>query len=346
VPRAHSRTCRRTDALDSRSDCRRADRARPVAGARSDGRGAAQGRRRPGRRRTRMGARYPRSARAARRGRPARRRRALRRGDAPAAPAERRPDCCRPPRPARSLEHGARDSGHAGAARSGASRLRGDRRTRRAQPVRAAQPFGRRLARGPSRLRGLRTCGAPRSAGTGMSRGASPFSPRAILAVLVVGAAAFLLFLYAIGAGWTGREDQNGGAHAAANGLNGFAGLVRLLEAQGHEVELSRSKTRLQDEGLLVLTPPIYADGERIAEVIRARRYDGPTLVILPKWPAMEASGIPGVDARRGWVLLGSPVAPRWIDELEGLGDAEIAIGERRRWEGMGLAGTFPEPDK
>lgn len=179
-----------------------------------------------------------------------------------------------------------------------------------------------------------------------MSRGASPFSPRAILAVLVVGAAAFLLFLYAIGAGWTGREDQNGGAHAAANGLNGFAGLVRLLEAQGHEVELSRSKTRLQDEGLLVLTPPIYADGERIAEVIRARRYDGPTLVILPKWPAMEASGIPGVDARRGWVLLGSPVAPRWIDELEGLGDAEIAIGERRRWEGMGLAGTFPEPDK
>src|SRR5690606_38423170 len=127
---------------------------------------------------------------------------------------------------------------------------------------------------------------------------------------------------------------------------NGFAGLVRLLEAQGHEVELSRSKTRLQDEGLLVLTPPIYADGERIAEVIRARRYDGPTILILPKWPAMEASGIPGVDARRGWVLLGSPVAPRWIDELEGLGDAEIAIGERRRWEGISLAGTFPEPDK
>src|SRR5690606_30564088 len=183
-------------------------------------------------------------------------------------------------------------------------------------------------------------------AGPGMSRGASPFSPRAILAVLVVGGGAFLLFLYAIGAGWTGRDDQDGGAHAAANGLNGFAGLVRLLEAQGHEVELSRSKTRLQDEGLLVLTPPIYADGERIAEVIRARRYHGPTLVILPKWPAMDALGIPGVDARRGWVLLGSPVAPRWIDELEGLGDAEIAIGERRRWEGMGLAGTFPEPDK
>src|SRR5690606_31354405 len=182
-------------------------------------------------------------------------------------------------------------------------------------------------------------------AGPGMSRGASPFSPRAILAVLVVGGGAFLLFLYAIGAGWTGRDDQDGGAHAAANGLNGFAGLVRLLEAQGHEVELSRSETRLQDEGLLVLTPPIYADGERIAEVIRARRYHGPTLVILPKWPAMDASGIPGVDARRGWVLLGSPVAPRWIDELEGLGDAEIAIGERRRWEGMGLAGTFPEPD-
>ena len=98
-----------------------------------------------------------------------------------------------------------------------------------------------------------------------MSRGVSPFSPRTILAMLVVGGGAFLLLLYAIGAGWDVGSDRNGGAHAAANGLNGFAGLARLLKAQGHEVQLSRSEARLEDPGLLVLTPQLDADGERIA---------------------------------------------------------------------------------
>src|SRR6187397_1054411 len=113
-----------------------------------------------------------------------------------------------------------------------------------------------------------------------MSRAAAPFSPRVILAVLVIGGGAFLLFLYAVGAGWDGRGDRNGGAHAAANGLNGFAGLARLLEAQGHEVELSRSEARLEDEALLVLTPQVFADGKRISQIIEARRYAGPTLLI------------------------------------------------------------------
>src|SRR5688500_3869442 len=120
-----------------------------------------------------------------------------------------------------------------------------------------------------------------------MSRSASPFSPRTLLAVLAVGAAAFLLLLYAIGAGWDGSKDRNGGAHAAANGLNGFAGLVRLLEDQDHEVSLSRSQARLDEENLLVLTPQQGADGEILAGIIEARRYVGPTLLILPKWLAL-----------------------------------------------------------
>ena len=133
-----------------------------------------------------------------------------------------------------------------------------------------------------------------------MSRAASPFAARTILAVLVVGAGAFLLFLYAIGAGWDGRSDRNGGAHAAANGLNGFAGLVRLLEARGHEVSLSRSEAQLEDEALLVLTPQSDADGERLAEIIAARRQHGPTLLILPKWLVLSAERLRGTDAPRG----------------------------------------------
>lgn len=176
-----------------------------------------------------------------------------------------------------------------------------------------------------------------------MSRAASPFSPRTMLAVLVVGAAAFLLLLYAIGAGWDGSRDRNGGAHAAANGLNGFAGLVRLLDGRGHDVSLSRSEGRLDDSALLVLTPQHDADGEALTEIIDARRYVGPTLLILPKWMAIPTEAVPAIDAPPGWVMLGGAVAPDWLETFETLDDAEASIGRRARWEGLGLAGRLPD---
>ena len=179
-----------------------------------------------------------------------------------------------------------------------------------------------------------------------MSRTASPFSPRTLLAVLAVGAGAFLLLLYAIGAGWDGSRDRNGGAHAAANGLNGFAGLVRLLEAQGHEVSLSRSEARLDDEGLLVLAPQHGADGEAIAEIIEARRYVGPTLLILPKWVAMPADQIPGVEAQPGWVMLGTAVEPEWLGSIPGLEKENPEGGASRQWHGFELSGRYPEPEQ
>jgi hypothetical protein len=179
-----------------------------------------------------------------------------------------------------------------------------------------------------------------------VSRSASPFSPRTLLAVLAVGAAAFLLLLYAIGAGWDGSRDRNGGAHAAANGLNGFAGLVRLLEEQGHEVSLSRSEARLDDEGLLVLTPQHGADGEAIAEIIASRRYVGPTLLILPKWVAMPADQIPGVEAEPGWVLLGGAVEPEWLGSIAGLEEENPETGKSRLWQGFELSGRYPEPNQ
>ena len=174
----------------------------------------------------------------------------------------------------------------------------------------------------------------------------APFSPRAVLALLAVGAAAFLLLLYALGAGWAGNRDRDGGAHAAANGLNGFAGLVKLLEAGGESVELSRSEARLDDKALLVLTPQTSADGEAISEIIEERRYIGPTLLILPKWMAFPADAIQQLKAPRGWVVLGGPFVPPWLQDVEGFGDAELKIAERSRWEGIGLAGTLPEPEQ
>lgn len=178
-----------------------------------------------------------------------------------------------------------------------------------------------------------------------MRAAASPFNPRTLLAVLAVGAGAFLLLLYAIGAGWTGNNDRNGGAHAAANGINGFAGLVRLLEDRGHEVMLSRSDARLHEQGLLVLTPQHGVDGEALSEIIEARRYVGPTLLILPKWLAVPADRMQVVEAPKGWVLLLAPSPPGWIGSISGLQDAESDVAERRRWTGFGLTGRFPNAE-
>ena len=36
--------------------------------------------------------------------------------------------------------------------------------------------------------------------------------------------------------------------------------------------------------------------------------------------------------------------APEWLGEIEHLDDAEVDIGERRRWQGMGLAGGMADP--
>jgi hypothetical protein len=172
----------------------------------------------------------------------------------------------------------------------------------------------------------------------------SPFSPRTMLALLVVGAGAMLLFLYAVGAGWDGPGDRNGGSHAAANGLNGFAGLVRLLKAEGHDVALSRTEARLKDEALVVLTPQLRSDGERIGQIIEERRYRGPTLVILPKWFAMDASLLRQANVPQGWVVLGGATAPEWLGEIEAIKGAKAQIGERRSWKGMELSGSLPAP--
>jgi len=178
-----------------------------------------------------------------------------------------------------------------------------------------------------------------------MSRAAAPFSPRTVLAVLVIGMGAFLVFLYAIGAGWDGRNDRDGGAHAAGNGVNGFAGLVRLLEAQGHEVSLSHSESTLEDEVLLVLTPQLFTDGERVAEVIANRRQLGPTLVILPKWFALEASQIGTLQARDGWVVLGSATAPEWTGDIPALSGEKPRVGKSKFWHGLEMSGPLPDSD-
>jgi len=171
--------------------------------------------------------------------------------------------------------------------------------------------------------------------------GAGPFSPRTILALLVLGSTALLLFLYALGQGWTGREERDGGAHAAAPGLNGFAALATLLDRRGYVVTLSRNRGRLDDEALLVLTPQHSADAQELRTLLAQRRHVGPTLLILPKWHVAAVS--PTLPAAQpGWVTLEGAGAPDWLGAALPAADLRASIDQEGGWRGLGRSGRLP----
>ncbi len=177
-----------------------------------------------------------------------------------------------------------------------------------------------------------------------MSRSAT-FNPKVVLGLVLFGALAFFATLYFIGSGQTGQDVNNGNAHAAAKGLNGYAALVQLLEKDGHEVSLSRSQGSMDDESLLVLTPPAYADADDIKQIINDRRYVGPTMIIIPKWMAFPASNIAGVEAEEGWVALAGSIEPDWPEDL-GYDIKLQKYDKQTGWRGLGLRGPLPDPEK
>ena len=178
----------------------------------------------------------------------------------------------------------------------------------------------------------------------------SPFSPKAVLAMLVVGATAFLLLLYALSAGWTGNNSKGSG-HAASNGLDGYSALVALLAKEGLETTLSRREKAFDEESLLILTPPAFADGDAISKIISERRYIGPTLIIVPKWSAMPLDGLKlkfETEVKPGWVHLDTPSPPAWGDGIATIGALDLKIEDISKdgelsWHGFRLAGTFPD---
>lgn len=183
------------------------------------------------------------------------------------------------------------------------------------------------------------------------ARTASPFTLRTVLLIVLFGTLTFLALLYAIGAGETGPRGNDGRAHAAANGLNGYAGLARLLELEGYDVTLSRSKGQYNTSGLLVLTPPQYMEAEEFSEILDNRRYSGPTLVILPKWYAgtfpRQLPDEVKDKVKKGWVRLLGASPPTWTADLPepyGFESTEHnAKGKPLRWNGMGLSGALPD---
>lgn len=174
----------------------------------------------------------------------------------------------------------------------------------------------------------------------------NPFSTRGALALVLGGAAIFIALLWMIGAGLTHGPANDGGNHGSGKGLNGFAGMARLLESQGRDVRQSRSERALGDEGLLVLTPPHGIDPDSLDALLLQRSQRGPTLLILPKWQALPMpSSVRPAGAKEGWVSLGGTASPAWAADLRALGplDPRIAPGGTH-WSGLGMTGALPEP--
>lgn len=182
------------------------------------------------------------------------------------------------------------------------------------------------------------------------SRAPSGFNARTVLLAVLASFAAFIATLYFIGIGDTGRGDDDGRAHAASNGLNGYAGLAKLLELEGSDVSLSRNRAGLETNELLIMTPPMQTDPDEFAQILEQRFYAGPTIVILPKWWANQFPDLLPVelreDVKEGWVQLAFAANSDWTKELPELYAFEHEVDSDReepaRWSGMGLSGALP----
>ena len=146
---------------------------------------------------------------------------------------------------------------------------------------------------------------------------ASGFSPRAVLALVLIGVVAFaglsVLAVYAPDL----RAGSDGGAHALSSSAVGFRGATILLKNLGEPVVLNRTLPRRTQHrsasALLVLTPgPMTAPHE-----LNAFSDYSHLLIVMPKWLAMPDPEQPrfvkktGVLEDRGWSRrLLSPFAP------------------------------------
>lgn len=174
---------------------------------------------------------------------------------------------------------------------------------------------------------------------------AAPFSTRAGLALVTVGAALFLALLWMIGTGWGFDGSNDGGSHAGGKGLNGFAGLVRLAAADGWETTLARDDAALNQPGLLVLTPAANAPGKEVARIVSRHRRIGPVMVIAPKWLVQRLS-TKNPGAQDGWVALAGAQPPDWPGFLDKISVSVLAGakggGAVLRWRAAALGGRLP----
>ncbi len=118
------------------------------------------------------------------------------------------------------------------------------------------------------------------------------FSPKVVLAMLLVGVFSFSAFLALSAYAPDLRSGQDGRGHALSTSAIGYAGLVQLLRGEGRTVLISRGAQVQRATSLLILTPEPGTPPKAVAD-IRSR---GSILIVLPKWAVAPQ------PLRQGWV--------------------------------------------
>lgn len=179
------------------------------------------------------------------------------------------------------------------------------------------------------------------------ARRAGPFSPRTALALVLVGALAFVALLWSIGSGMADPEPKAFGAHAGGKGLNGYSALYQYLEARGFAVSKVQSRGALKRGGLLVLTPAHETSIEEIEQVVNDHRWVGPTVLIMPKWLAVQIPRRLSPKAKDGFVQLLAPQLPNWKGFHDEIGVEGAPLGKRpgeAQWLGFGHSARMADP--
>jgi hypothetical protein len=146
---------------------------------------------------------------------------------------------------------------------------------------------------------------------------------RPLTALLLVLAGVFSFSAYFVLSAYAPdlRGGDDGGPHALSRSAVGFAGLVRLLKADGVQVEINRDGPAKRDPswGLLVLTPDPNTSPVDLAALAKAK---GNTLIVLPKWNTIP-------DPRNnGWVQSVGPIDAAELNALLGK-DLPLAVARR-----------------
>lgn len=142
----------------------------------------------------------------------------------------------------------------------------------------------------------------------------SPFDPRVIGAIVVVGVIGFIAMWALIALGPQLSAGNDGQGHALSKGVAGYAGIVDYAERADMWIDIRREVVEAtpleEDEGstLLVLTPDQNTDPEAIAKLIKAHGAE-PVLIVLPKWRTSPH------ETRKGWSGGGfiAPAHPRLV---------------------------------
>ncbi|MFM5922792.1 MAG: DUF4350 domain-containing protein [Novosphingobium sp.] len=180
------------------------------------------------------------------------------------------------------------------------------------------------------------------------ARQTGPFSPRVALGLVLFGMISFVALLWMIGAGMDDSAPKASGGHAMGKGLNGYAALSQYLERRGFKVSRVQSRAGLNQPSTLILTPLHFSDPKELSAVVEDHREFGPTIILLPKWLASPPrKGTKG--AKDGFVRLIEAVPPEWkgfYDDIALERGALMTSQPPGAWEGAGLSGTVPAPQK